>query len=40
LRFVDRTYIIEAGQILAEGTSDMLLAHPRVRQSYLGSFLY
>jgi lipopolysaccharide export system ATP-binding protein len=40
LRFVDRTYIIEAGQILAEGTSDILLAHPRVRQSYLGSFLY
>jgi lipopolysaccharide export system ATP-binding protein len=36
LRFVDRTYIIEAGQILAEGTTDVLLAHPKVRQNYLG----
>ena len=36
LQSVDRAYIIHQGSILREGTTDELVADPRVREVYLG----
>ncbi|HVF34572.1 MAG TPA: LPS export ABC transporter ATP-binding protein [Candidatus Saccharimonadia bacterium] len=36
LGIVDRAYILNAGVVLAEGQPAALLAHPRVREVYLG----
>ena len=36
LSITDRSYIIDDGKILREGTSDVLVADPLVRKSYLG----
>ncbi len=33
----DRMYCLELGQVIAEGTPDEVLEHPRVIESYLGS---
>ncbi|MFG0329207.1 MAG: LPS export ABC transporter ATP-binding protein [Phycisphaerales bacterium] len=37
LRVCDRAYILNDGQILAEGTPGELIRDPKVRESYLGS---
>ncbi len=34
--FVDRTYLIQKGSLLAEGSAEDLIASPLVRQEYLG----
>ena len=36
LGIVDRAYILNEGEVLAEGEPDQLLADPRVREVYLG----
>ncbi|MCP5023303.1 MAG: LPS export ABC transporter ATP-binding protein [bacterium] len=36
LQITDRAYIIHQGQILREGTADMLINDPKVREVYLG----
>jgi lipopolysaccharide export system ATP-binding protein len=36
LGICDRAYIISEGSVLAEGTSDEIVAHPEVRKVYLG----
>lgn len=37
LGFVDRCYVIASGRILTEGTSDAIIANPRVQRAYLGA---
>ena len=37
LRVCDRAYIIEAGNVLAEGTPRQLVNDPMVRRAYLGN---
>ena len=36
LDICDRAYVLNAGQVLAEGTPQQILAHPKVREVYLG----
>jgi lipopolysaccharide export system ATP-binding protein len=36
LDIVDRAYILSEGRVLAEGSPDLVLAHPGVRSVYLG----
>ena len=36
LGLIDRAYIIHDGQVLTEGTPQEIVAHPEVRQHYLG----
>ena len=36
LGIVDRAYVIESGQVLAEGTVEQIVADPNVRRVYLG----
>ena len=36
LGIVDRAYILNEGEVMAEGEPDQLLADPRVREVYLG----
>jgi len=36
LRFAQRGYVLETGQIVLEGTSDELAADPEVKKAYLG----
>jgi lipopolysaccharide export system ATP-binding protein len=36
LSLTDRAYIIHSGQVLMEGTTDQVIAHPDVRRLYLG----
>ena len=36
LRMADRAYVLEAGQIVLEGTGAELLANDAVRRAYLG----
>ena len=36
LHFADRGYVLEAGQVVLEGTRDMLNNNDRIRQAYLG----
>lgn len=36
LRFAQRGYVLEAGEIVLEGTSDALAADPEVKKAYLG----
>ena len=36
LQITDRTYVVSQGRILCSGTADEIVAHPEVRQKYLG----
>ena len=36
LDICDRAYVLNAGQVLAEGSPQQILAHPKVREVYLG----
>ena len=36
LGICDRAYVLNAGQVLAEGSPQQILAHPKVREVYLG----
>jgi lipopolysaccharide export system ATP-binding protein len=36
LGICDRAYVLNAGQVLAEGTPKQILEHPKVREVYLG----
>jgi ABC-type multidrug transport system ATPase subunit len=36
LQITDRTYVVSEGRILCSGTADQIVAHPEVRQKYLG----
>lgn len=36
LRFAGRGYVLENGRVVLEGTSEELLANPRVKKAYLG----
>ena len=36
LQITDRTYVVSQGRILCSGTADQIVAHPEVRQKYLG----
>ncbi|MGH7410715.1 MAG: ABC transporter ATP-binding protein [Candidatus Methylomirabilis sp.] len=36
LQFADRGYVLENGRVVLEGTSEDLLANPKVKQAYLG----
>lgn len=36
LGICDRAYVLNAGSVLAEGAPEQLLAHPKVREVYLG----
>jgi lipopolysaccharide export system ATP-binding protein len=36
LGLIDRAYIIHSGHVLTEGTPEAIVAHPEVRQHYLG----
>jgi lipopolysaccharide export system ATP-binding protein len=36
LGLIDRAYIIHSGHVLTEGPPDAIIAHPEVRQFYLG----
>jgi lipopolysaccharide export system ATP-binding protein len=40
LRITDRAYIIDEGEILAQGVPDELVASPEVRESYLGEHFH
>ncbi len=37
LQLVDRAYVIYDGQMLVEGTAQEIVAHPQVREHYLGA---
>ena len=36
LQITDRTYVVSQGRILCSGTAEQIVAHPEVRQKYLG----
>ena len=36
LQITQRTYVVSQGRILCSGTADQIVAHPEVRQKYLG----
>jgi branched-chain amino acid transport system ATP-binding protein len=36
LQFAQRGYVLESGNLVLEGSSEMLLANPEVKQAYLG----
>jgi branched-chain amino acid transport system ATP-binding protein len=36
LQFAQRGYVLESGSLVLEGSSEMLLANPEVKQAYLG----
>ena len=36
LQITDRTYVVSQGRILCSGTAEEIVAHPEVRQKYLG----
>lgn len=36
LQITDRTYVVSQGRILCSGTPEQIVAHPEVRQKYLG----
>ncbi len=36
LQTTDRTYVVDEGQILISGSADEIVAHPQVREKYLG----
>ena len=36
LRVVDRAYVLEAGRVVAEGTSAQLASDPKIRSAFLG----
>jgi branched-chain amino acid transport system ATP-binding protein len=36
LKLADRAYVLDSGQIIAEGTGDALLGDERVRTAYIG----
>jgi branched-chain amino acid transport system ATP-binding protein len=36
LKFAQRGYVLETGNIVVEGSSDELLANPEVKKAYLG----
>ncbi len=36
--FTERTYVLDSGALIVQGPTAAVLAHPRVRRAYLGSF--
>jgi len=36
LQFAQRGYVLENGNLVLEGSSEMLLENPEVKQAYLG----
>jgi branched-chain amino acid transport system ATP-binding protein len=36
LKHSDRSYVLETGQVILEGTASTIAIHPRVREAYLG----
>jgi branched-chain amino acid transport system ATP-binding protein len=36
LQFAQRGYVLESGNLVLEGSSEMLLANPEVKKAYLG----